>query len=359
MTDVISSSNGLDRISLAQLGVLGEIGWSHARPTGCLTAGWSLTLPITSNHPALAAGRRIELYEGLQRVWSGVLSDPERGTPWTFEAQGYASLAVNYAALDGSGNTTSNPNTAVDAAITRGLPWVRNQTLPTPTLTSSPAGSLADLLNQVAAASGMRWQVDADRTITMTADTTTVTLLITAASTPGGRSVQEYATALYGRYMSNAFLPAAPAMAASTLNPAGNTGLGRREKIVDLTPAGPMSSSTAVALLDARFPLIRATADFTGNITVQYGDVLTLGGRPVNLNSLTAGLRARIIGAAVDPILGELYASTSVEIILGQVDLDASGDTATITPLGADQRNLSDLLEVAAAPDTYTVDPAA
>lgn len=344
---IVSSANGLDRVPLETLGPVGDVTWSHARPTGCLVAAWTLGVPANFNHRALSPGRRIEIHDGLQKVWSGVLTDPERGLPWSFSAQGHAALATAFIV------TTSDPNLAIDAAIIRGLPWVRVQTLPTPTLPMYTAGSLADLLNQVAAASGMRWWVGANQQIVMDVDALTPSYMITASDTPGGRTISEYGSALYGRFVNSANSPPSPGLAASSLNAAtGGPAFGRREILVDLTPAGPITGSAATALLDARFPLVQARADFTGSLQVRYGDITSMGGVPVRLSSLTAGQRVRVIGSAADPNLGELLSTTKVEFVVGQVDLADLGQTVTLTPLGAVQTDLAALLEVAAAPDT-------
>lgn len=158
--------DGTDRVPLDSLGVVSALSYATAVPGGDTTCSLSLDLPVDANPPALTSGRRLEVWDGPVRVWSGVLADPQRGTPWTVSGTGLSALGKDYLALDASGNLTTNPNTAVDQAVIRGLPWTRPAALPTPTVTVSGA-DLGSLLDAVALASGTSWTVDANGAVTV------------------------------------------------------------------------------------------------------------------------------------------------------------------------------------------------
>lgn len=350
--------DGTGRVPLDALGTVSSLSYTSAVPGGDTTCALSLGLAVNANPWALTVGRRLEVRDGPGRVWSGILGDPQRGTPWQVSGTGLSALAADYLALDASGNLTTNPNTAVDQAIIRGLPWVRTATLPTPTVTAS-GSDVGSLLDAVAAASGDSWTVGADGTVSMlsVAAPTTADYILDASSTPGGRTIDGFATDLWAKYqppvtVSGAgTIAGAPALIAADKNPASTASrpFGRREAIYDTTPGGPITSANAQIMADGVLALVQPRANFTGSLPVVPGALLTPGGMPARLAQVRAGQVVRLVGVSPDPTLGELTFSTSFPIVIGAWAYDAIADAAVLTPLGAKSRDLGSLLTLAAA----------
>jgi hypothetical protein len=264
--------------------------------------------------------------------------------------------------LDGTGNPTRDPNVAIDQSILRGLPWTRDQTLalPTPTVVVNDS-YLGTLLDAITLAAGLHWQVDSFGAVTMVTEPTTPTLTLRTSNTPGGRTLDNYATDIYVRYLpaltvnltsgGSSTVAGTPLSTAAPNNPAATAPrpFGRKEAVYDSTPGGPMTASFAQTMANGALAKVQPRAAFSGAITVLPGDLLTLGGQPVRLSTVRAGQMVKMIGVQPDPVFGEQTFTTSVNVIIGQWEYDAVAKAATLTPLGAAQRDLSSLLQAFAA----------
>lgn len=367
-------ADGTGRVPLDTLGVVSALSYATAVPGGDTTCTLSLSLPVDANPPALTVGRMLQVFDGPALVWGGTLDDPQRGTPWQVSGTGLSTLAANYLALDASGNPTTDPNTAIDQAIARGLAWKRTATLPTPTVTPSDF-YLATLLNAVATASGQSWTVAADGTVTMLtiATPTSADYILDATSTPGGRTIDGFATDLWAKYQppvtvkdsvtgTSSVIAGPVSMIAADKNPSSSAPrpFGRREAVYDTTPGGPITSAAAQAMADGALALVQPRANFTGSLPILPGSLLTPGGMPARLAQVRAGQVVRLVGVSPDPTLGELTFSTSFPIVIGGWAYDAIADTAVLTPLGTQARDLGSLLTlVAAAAQQASVSPVA
>lgn len=328
---------------------IGDVGlprYSTSWGGGCLTAEWQMPLSVDYSHFALTPGRIAYIYDGVCPVWRGVLTDPVRGRPWQINAVGLSSLFERYY------SSSATPNTAVDAAITRGLPLAGRDTLTGTGATD--VGSLADLMNLAANQTGKRWGVFADGWLTQFTDPTTVDYICIAVDTPGGRTIDDYATHLYGRYLNSAVSPPVPTTVAYSGNPGTNGPLGRYERIVDLTPLGPMLAAAAQTHMGGMLTLVGPRTAFTSSVTVQPGALLSPGGVPVALSTVKAGKLVRFIGCVPDPAMGELSYTTSVEVMIGQTEYDATTGLLRLTPVGLVARDLVGLLTPKAGPSEST-----
>lgn len=364
-----SNLDGSQRVPLASLGPVAGLKFSNASPGGDTACTLSLSVPVAANPPGLGIGRVLTAYDGPVPVWSGILADPQRGTPWTLNAQGRSSLANTYMAVDGTGNTTGNPNSAIDQAILRGLPWTRGTALALPTPTVAVGDSyLGTLLDAITLAAGLHWQVDSFGAVTMTTQPTTPAYVLTTSNTPGGRTLDNYATDIYVRYLPAVTVSSAsgstvvagpPTTVAAPNNPPASAPrpFGRKEALYDATPGGPLTQADAQYMANGVLKRVQPRASFSGAITVLPGDLLTLGGQPVRLSTVRAGVMVKMVGVQPDPIFGEQTFTTSVNVIIGQWDYDAVANTATLTPLGGTQRNLSSLLQAIAAGSKPTAPP--
>jgi hypothetical protein len=323
--------DGTQRVSLDSLGDVAGLTFSNATPGGDTACSLSLSVPVGANPPGLGTGRILTTYDGPCPVWSGLLADPQRGAPWKISAQGLSSLANNYLALDATGNLTRDPNVAIDAAIARGLPWTRNTTLtlPTPSVVVNDA-YLGSLLDAITLAAGLHWQVDSYGAVTMVAQPTTPTWVLTSTNTPGGRTLDNSATDVYVRYL--------PAV--SVALPGGGSTI-----VAGPPTSTPAPSNPPQGFGNGALAKIQPRASFSGSITVLPGDLLTLGGQPVRLSTVRAGTVVKMVGIQPDPVYGEQTFSTSVQIVIGQWDYAATTGVATLTPLGGAKRDFASLLQ--------------
>lgn len=341
---VTTDPDGSNPAHLSRYGQVGGLRYSHALPRGCITCTFTLDQPVNALPGVFAAGRLVNVYDGPLLVWGGVLGDSDPGPPRQFTGYGLASLGDRYIAVSTGTTPTTDGDTAVDQAIARGLPWRRPLSLPTATLTQGAVGTVNDLLDQLAAANGKRWQVDAYGDLTMAADSTTPDYLLVATTTPGGRAIDNYATALYGRY-TDSTTTQPKLVSAGTITDTGAGPLGVFEQVIDLTDRGPLTAAVAGNILAGMLTLTGPRAGFSGTIPVQPGQLLTLGGMPARLSTVTPGAMVRCVGVEPDPNLGELNFDTVVDLTIAETDYDATADLLTLTPVGFEPRDFAAVLE--------------
>lgn len=338
---VTSEQDGTKPWRLDALGAVSGLRFASASPFGCLTASFDLDIPIDTSHFALRPARLVEIYDGIGRVWSGILQDPQRGTPWRVQAVGVASLADDYQPLDASLVPTADPTVAVDRAIVRGLPWARLEALPAQVgAAGQTPNSLTQVLNDCTVAVSKRWHLFDDRRITVSVDPTTPTYLLVAADTPGSRTVDNYVTDLYLRYYDSATTPALvkTVVATTTYRP-----FGRFERLVDITAQGAITAAVAQANVDAQLAASTGNLAYSGQVTVQAGSLLNLGGVAVALSSVRAGRMVEVRGASQDTF-GELNFTTVIRWVIGECEYDVDSDTLRLTPIGAKPNDLVSVL---------------
>lgn len=351
-----SQPDGTNRVPLDNLGPVGGVRFANAASGGDVDCSLTLDIPADANPPALTLGRSLFVADGPMTVWSGLLADPKRGSPWQITGQSLSSLGGNYLALDSDSQITADPNTAIDQAIARGLPWIRTIDLPTTTVANN-GSDVASLMDAVALGAGSYWQVDTDSHVQLAELETDPSLILASITTPGGRTVDAFATDVWAKYVSIAYdadnnVIAGPTLyVAADANPALSAPrpFGRVEAVYDATPAGPITSDTAQTMADGALALSKPQPSFTGDLTITPGALTSVGGQPVRLSTVRAGRKVRMVGVQPDPVLGEQVFAISVDIVIGQWEYDADSDTAKLTPLGAAKRDLASILRAASA----------
>jgi hypothetical protein len=147
---------------LTQIGAWTDLRYTHEWPRGCSEASWRMTPDIF--HPSLVSGALVEIFDTGVRIWRGRLNEPP--SDGGFSANGSWAEASDLLAVDGSGNATKVPDTAIDAAISRGaVSWTRPASLSsaswgTAAVASEAPMKLLDLLDNAMQALGQRWWVD-------------------------------------------------------------------------------------------------------------------------------------------------------------------------------------------------------
>lgn len=303
--------------------------WSHVWPGGSANASWEATdMPQALTRRGLL----VELMFGGECIWSGPQTDAGN-------AVGLWTVGVDYAALDGSGDATTVPDTAVDQAIERGLPWLRRDSISTDPVdldVSQGPATIGALLDAYADAETKRWGVDPNGYVYAVADPTDPSAVILPLDQPLAPGGEDFATALIGRYYNGTdYVTTSPVTDATSvlLN-------GYHEATVDLTGRGTLTGTKATNLLKALLALGKSQPSWASSVTLGYDDILSPGGVPVALESVRAGQVVRVLGFTADAqVLG---GSTYVDVLIGQSDMDDGG--LVLTPFGAPARSLVDML---------------
>lgn len=335
-------------VACHSLGYVGDVTWSWRWPGGCWEASWEMAgLARTVASPVLKRGARVTIYEGTYPVWAGILSQP--GADMTsFAATGLSREAERYLAIDGSGNPSSNTVTAITQAIADGLPWTYLTGAAPTGVASDRVEYLSGLLDNSATAASKRWGVDAEGLFYCTADSTTPVYDAIPGIGVLGQADDEYATHLYGRYVSAMSgtppVPSAWGLATAT-DTAAAAPYGRSAHLVDLTPRGILTGTVATQILTGMLANGRARIGFTDRIELHRYQLLR-NGAPVNPAFIKAGEVVRLHGAYAPG--QSLTPGMFTDFVIGETTYTAGSQTITLAPVGLAPRTLSDVLAVTA-----------
>jgi hypothetical protein len=317
----------------------GDVEMSTVYPGGSGELSWS----VTDMRADLAVGwADVEAYCGPQRVWLGRFTEPDPSQD-RLVAQGLWRLGDNFSGLDGSGNANAVPDTVIDQAIARGLPWTRpvsiGSTATSIDITQGPVG-VGTILDTRAENNTLRWGVDENGAVWMQADPTSPSYQTLPLDGGLGYATDNYASTLVGRYLNSATSTYATKIVTDSVAERNHT---HKEAVVDLTPRGAITTSQATGYLTAMLALGRAIPEYTAGMAFTYGEILTIGGAPIALEAVQAGRIVRVHGGLdfARRLQGQMY----LDVIIGQTTL--SGGQITLQPLGYVGRSLEDALTLA------------
>lgn len=320
-----------------------EVQWTWGAGGGGLKqVTWSAFVPDSFADPRLRPGALVELTLGSFPVGLATILEPgrvEQGL--SFTALGIRSEG-DAAALDGSGNSSSVADEAIDAAITNGwVHWKRPVSITTNPLKSSSTmqgiNSLTTVLDSLADELGQRYSFDGFANITMAPDVTTPKwrLIPGVANLTPTRDV--YASTLIGRYINGS----GTYTTLIVTDPMAEAMWGHKEAIIDMTAYGQISLGRATNRLNGILAKGRAKLTMAERIEVSKYQLTTADGRPAPLSLVRGGDMVRI------PVTGALatYARAQyVDLILGEVYDPVNGETITIAPADMAARTLTDVL---------------
>lgn len=103
-----------------------------------------------------------------------------------------------------------------------------------------------------------------------------------------------------------------------------------REAVVDLTDQGAFTLPEVLTQLAATHEKMGTEPHYEGAWTAQYGDLLNLGGVPVDLAAVIAGVELTVL--VVDPTRTLVLSGDTVQVTIGEVEYDVDTDTLTLTP---------------------------
>jgi len=347
VTDVV-----VNGVPVKSLGYVGDLTWSHTWPGGCAEASWSMAgLAKSVASATLKRGARVKVVVGGFPVWQGVLDQPGAAME-DFAARGLSREAERYLAVDGSGAATFSPDTAITTAVGNGLPWIYDGgTAPAGVPNDSPE-YLSQLLDVSATAASQRWGVGADGRFFSAADPTAPSLHAIPGVGVMGQADDEYATHLFGRYVSamSGTPPVPSAWAVATVSDDTAAALyGRSDQFVDLTPRGLLTSAQAGSIIAGMLAQGRARVGFTERLELADYQLLR-NGSPAALPFVKAGEMVRVHGA-ISP--GQsATGSNFMDFIIGETSYTAGSRSITLAPVGLAPRTLSDVLAVTAVAES-------
>lgn len=326
---------------LGAIGSWGDLKWSSRWGGGSFEASWSMDLPVGFQHPAITRGQLVVVEDSGWPVWRGLLNEPDR-SEWSFVAAGLHREADYYGALDGSGNSTSTPDTAIDAAIARGLPWTRTASISSSAFTSATdnINTLTDLLDAYAEQQGQRWFVDADGVVGMAADTTTPVWHLTPGSADLGVADDDYASHIFLRYLRSSDFTYQTATASDS---AAAAAWGHREFLADATSLGGITTTKANNLAAGILSQGKARLGWTNGIEATAFELLNAGGVKADLTAVSAGQMVRIHGLGDD--VRDLSGRQFIDVVASEVTYTDGEPTIQLSPQGLAPRTLASVTE--------------
>jgi hypothetical protein len=337
--------NGTDVQWLGAIGhVLGPV-YSYTYPGGPNQMSATLQIPPVSRPSALDPGRITELVRGGTVIWEGRLDEPSVSQDgWGLGAHGSGTYPSQFAAR--YSNYTADE--VINNAIAEGMRWVNpgvGVTVYDGNQQESGSVLLDTTLEYMTKYAGLGWSVGKRNVVTM-GPLPTVCNRILVSAEPAARNIFGFYNKIWIRYKITD-----DNTDASTTATYGLTSVVNQKSIdehdvmtafLDLTGDGVMTQAAAQAVGNS---ILRRYDDaaFSGSFSIRFGQLLTMGGTPVDLGSERAGFRARLVlssgayGGSVMPL-------PSVEFTCGEYEFDDPAGTATVTPLQVVESDLSGML---------------
>jgi len=325
------------------IGGFGEVSYSENFLHGCESAQWSMA-PRT-RHSALIPGARVILYEGTLPVWSGYLDQP--GRDGTMAAHGGNMDGQGVLAVDGSGVPTSNPQVANAAAIARGaVPWTGTHGWAAAVGAADPTLTLSALFDRTTEAWAYFWGIDHTGAMLSQYAPTTPLWAVTWAEDLWSVSNDDYVTHLNVYYMSGAgtfvsYVYTTTEAAAAAVR------WGRKEAVLDLTSYGIITLGTANDLADSTLKQTGPRMVLAESLTLQPGQLRTIGDQEAGWNGVHAGQMVRLWGV---PDRSKVAMALHTDFVIGHLQRDQS--TLTLTPQGAPPTNVREVIAAITAGTT-------
>ena len=345
---------------LGREGHMVSLTYDFVMPGGCDTLSALLQVPPSYRSAALSPGRIIRCYRGASCMWSGKLME---ATPskdgWTITATGDGVLGTDYAAYFPSAYNLNDP---INYAISRGLRWYN----PSPGITTgwvvqapdNASETITDHMTAITSKLNMTWYVNrpqgaslAGQVNTFQVPSTTNRLLVCTDPVP--RNVFAELTTIWVNYMQSDDNAGnqVTALTSWSLNgiqdPIDDIDVhGPNELYIDITGAGVMSLALAQQMAaDLLHKYGRAA--WGGSFTARQGQLLNLGGAPIDIATDQAGTVARLL--VTDAPYGGEVELGAIEFAVGKYGYDDGAQLATLTPFQSSLTDLQTLLSSSVA----------
>jgi hypothetical protein len=273
-------------------------------------------------------------------LWEGDLDSATQqpdGVHWT--AHGLGSQGDDYTA----NFTTWGLDQPVSEAISRGLRWA-DPGISEGWLDVAPAPNsltITDFLNSITSRNGLGWYVQRNGLLDIGTWPTEVNRLL-ISTTPIPRTLMKDINKMWILYQSGTVGGTGadagnPIMDMTSVeNTAAANKHGNKEEYLDLSASGVISEGTAQSGGDFLLGQY-GRAMWTGSFTIHQGQLLTVGGVPVDIMCEQATSVCRLL--INDSLLGEVNAGM-VSFITGLAEHDVDAGTLTITPYNAFRNDL-------------------
>lgn len=321
-----------------------QVSWNRRGPE---SVSWSMPPKIA----LLRGGRRVvEVDDQGLVIWSGLMDEPTDQTG-SYSATGLPAEAYHYPALNGSGLPTTIPNTAIDQAVTKGLPWTRVQSFDAAALSSDLQGEhpdLGTLLDAWTAKQDEQWRVT-DRGYVEHYTRPTSPTWVLAPGFSLGTEASEYVSHLAGIRL-DVLTVTTPSGSASTRRVVAVPEVGDddaaakwgyRSDVVDLTELGVISEAFAQSILNGMRKRGRYRFGWTGSLLVRAGQLLGPYGAPARVSMPRGGDVVRVLRFWDDTqdYANHLYA----DLWIDRVILRPGDDTVELQPVGMVTRDFMSL----------------
>ncbi len=334
-------------IWMGSLGFVGGLKWSHVADGGCEEASWTMALSRRWNHPTVRTGALVEQRLGPWPVWAGVLTEPRQSEDgWAFQATGLAQIARDYLCFDGSLNTTSIPNTAIDQAIARGLNVygvTRASDFGATAFGEADAtdalNRLGPLLDAVALEGSQRWGVDARRRLYRATEPTTPSYYLIGMPGRLGLADDDYASNIYLRYRSGV-----ATYATATATDADAAAAYRREHPIDATDMGVMNSTKAGNLVAGELAKGRALFAQTDAVNPSGFQLVRPGGGGASLRTIAAGGMAGLMVRRFGVTDQQGRPLPYLDYVVGKTEYEDGAATIMLSAVNLAARTLGDKL---------------
>lgn len=289
---------------LGQLGNITGLNYGYAWPGGASSMTCNLLCEPGPRPGAVGLGRVVRVFRGGGGIFEGILNAPQANTAgWTLTAHGNGTYGDNFDAV----YSTWNQNDAINQAITRGMRWKNPGSglaatgLYLAQQEASGSQSITSFMASLVTYGAYVWGVDqygflstwplpvapytptrilvaqapADRTITADVDSLFLNYTVTADPTTTSSSGTDTTSGT----------AATTTALTSVSNAAEILAHGTLEQYVDLSAATSISTAGAAQTIGNALLSQYQRANFASPFTVMPGQLLNMGGVPVDLGS--------------------------------------------------------------------------
>jgi hypothetical protein len=343
---------------LGSLGHVLDLTYGSNLPGGCDKMQCTLEVEPTYRVAAMDVGRIVRIVRGASIVWDGVLDEPQPGAQgWTLTGVGSGNAGTNARAFYTTTWPGGEPDQSINAAIGRGLRW-NNPGVGTPTgawlgqAVDPGDQTISDLLNLVCSRGGLVWYVNsqpgpAGNVLSVFPLPVTPNYYLTV-TTPVGRTLGGNWNTIFLRYQISADNTTSGAAATygtvSVTNASSVARYGPMETYVDLSNAGVMTAAQAQTVGNYILSIYQRVT-FNSSFDVQPGQLMTMGGQPVDLGCVQAGAVVQLILSDYG-YGGEVTPQFPITFIIGTYSWDDHNQKATVTPYQTLNQSLQSLLSL-------------